>query len=72
MARLKRIVVDREAIAAEFLARLSQEGRAIVTVLRTDQYAGLESFHQVREVERESARCMNGHSLKDKERGINS
>lgn len=47
MARLKRIVVDREGIAAEFLAGLVSEGRAIVTVLRTDQYAGLESFREV-------------------------
>jgi hypothetical protein len=49
MARLKRVVVDREGMAAEFLARLSQEGRTIVTVLRTDQYVGLESFREVGE-----------------------
>jgi len=47
IARLKRIVVDREGIAAEFLAGLASEGRAIVTVLRTDQYTGLESFREV-------------------------
>lgn len=46
---LKRIVVDREGMSAEFLAQLSREGRTIVTVLRTDQYAGLESFQDVGE-----------------------
>jgi hypothetical protein len=46
---LKRIVVDREGMSAEFLAQLSSEGRTIVTVLRTDQYAGLESFREVGE-----------------------
>jgi len=46
---LKRIVVDREGMATEFLAALASEGRTIVTVLRTDQYAGLESFREVGE-----------------------
>lgn len=46
---LKSIVVDREGMAAEFLARLSQEGRTIITILRTDQYAGVESFREVGE-----------------------
>jgi hypothetical protein len=46
---LKRIVVDREGIAAEFLAARAREGRTVVTVLRTDQYAGLESFREVGE-----------------------
>jgi hypothetical protein len=49
MARLKRIVVDREGISAEFLAALTSEGRMVITILRTDQYAGLESFRQVGE-----------------------
>jgi len=49
MARLKRIVVDREGMSAEFLAALTNEGRTVVTILRTDQYAGLESFRQVGE-----------------------
>ncbi len=48
-ARLKRIVVDREGMSAEFLAALASEGRTIVTVLRTDQYAGLGSFREVGE-----------------------
>jgi hypothetical protein len=46
---LKRIVVDREGMSAEFLAQLSREGRALVTVLRTDQYTSLESFREVGE-----------------------
>jgi hypothetical protein len=46
---LKRIVVDREGMSAEFLAGLAGEGRTVVTILRTDQYAGLESFRQVGE-----------------------
>jgi hypothetical protein len=44
---LKRIVVDREGMAAEFLAALAGVGRTVVTVLRTDQYTGLESFREV-------------------------
>jgi len=47
LENLKRIVVDREGMAAEFLAGLASEGRTVVTVLRTDQYAGLESFREV-------------------------
>ncbi len=47
LENMKRVVVDREGMAAEFLAQLSQEGRTIVTVLRTDQYAGMESFREV-------------------------
>ena len=49
LENLKRIVVDREGMAAEFLAQLSREGRTIVTVLRTDQYAGLGSFREMGE-----------------------
>lgn len=44
---LERIVVDREGMAAEFLAQLTREGRTLVTVLRTDQYTGVESFREV-------------------------
>lgn len=44
---LERIVVDREGMAAEFLATLAGEGRTVITVLRTDQYRGLESFSEV-------------------------
>jgi hypothetical protein len=46
---LKRIVVDREGMSAEFLADLASEGRTVVTVLRADQYAGLASFREVGE-----------------------
>jgi hypothetical protein len=46
---VERVVVDREGMAAEFLAALASEGRTVVTVLRTDQYSGLESFRQVGE-----------------------
>jgi len=41
------VVVDREGMAAEFLAQLSQTGRQVVTLLRSDQYAGEGSFEQV-------------------------
>ena len=44
---VERVVVDREGMAAEFLATLGSEGRTVVTVLRTDQYRGLESFREV-------------------------
>jgi hypothetical protein len=46
---LERVIVDREGMAAEFLATLASQGRTVVTVLRTDQYAGLESFREVGE-----------------------
>jgi hypothetical protein len=44
-----RVVVDREGIAARFLAQLHQEGRQVVTLLRADQYQAEESFAQVGE-----------------------
>jgi len=44
---LQRIVVDREGMAAEFLAQLKLEGRQVITVLRSDQYEGEGSFEQV-------------------------
>jgi hypothetical protein len=47
--RVERVVVDREGMAAEFMATLAGEGRTMVTVLRTDQYSGLESFQEVGE-----------------------
>ncbi|MFL5698087.1 MAG: hypothetical protein ACJ797_13435 [Ktedonobacteraceae bacterium] len=46
---VERVVVAREGMAAEFLAALASEGRTVVTVLRTDQYTGLESFREVGE-----------------------
>jgi hypothetical protein len=44
---VQRVVIDREGMAAEFLAQLQQEGRQVITLLRADQYAGEESFEQV-------------------------
>jgi hypothetical protein len=41
------IIVDREGMAAQFLADLVAAGRTVVTVLRTDQYEGLSSFTEV-------------------------
>jgi len=49
LENLKRIVVDREGMAAEFLAALGSEGRTVVTVLRTAQYTGVRSFREVGE-----------------------
>jgi hypothetical protein len=46
---MQRIVVDREGMAAEFLAQLQQEGRQVVTLLRSDQYEGEGSFERVGE-----------------------
>jgi len=47
--QVKRIIVDREAMAAEFLARLQAAGRTVVTVLRSDQYRDLASFSEIGE-----------------------
>ena len=44
---LERLVVDREGMAAEFLATLQTAGRTVVTLLRTDQYRDLTSFNDV-------------------------
>ena len=44
---MQRVVVDREGMAAEFLAQLKLEGRQVVTLLRSDQYEGEGSFAQV-------------------------
>ena len=42
-----RIIVDREGMAAEFLATLRAAGRTVISVLRADQYSGLECFTDV-------------------------
>jgi hypothetical protein len=47
MSTVKRIIVDREGMAAEFLATLRAAGRTVISVLRTDQYGGLASFTDV-------------------------
>jgi hypothetical protein len=45
--RVQRVVIDREGLAAAFLRDLAAAGRTVVTVLRADQYRGLESFTDV-------------------------
>src|SRR6266705_1356150 len=46
-AQVKRIIVDREGMATEFLANLHAEGRTVVTILQTNQYRDLTSFCDV-------------------------
>ena len=46
-AQIQQVVVYREGMAAECLAQLQQEGRQVVTLLRSDQYEGEGSFEQV-------------------------
>jgi hypothetical protein len=41
------LVVDREAMAADFLAQMSAERRTMTTILKTNQYTGLSSFTNV-------------------------
>jgi hypothetical protein len=42
-----RIIVDREGMGANFLAGLVADGRVVITLLRSDQYTGLDSFTEV-------------------------
>jgi hypothetical protein len=42
-----RLIIDREGMAAEFLHQLAKEGRTVVTILKSNQYAGLTSFTDV-------------------------
>ncbi len=44
-----RVIVDREGMAAGFLAGLARSGRDVVTVLRGNQYEGIASFTGVGE-----------------------
>ncbi len=44
-----RLIIDREGMAAGFLNRLAKSGCDIVTVLRGNQYEGLQSFTDVGE-----------------------
>jgi len=44
---VRRLVIDREGMAAAFLAGLAGDGCDVVTVLRADQYAGLASFADI-------------------------
>ncbi|HEU5367487.1 MAG TPA: hypothetical protein VFU69_03445, partial [Ktedonobacterales bacterium] len=41
------LIVDREGMAAEFLATLVKAGRTVVTILQSEQYHGLASFSEV-------------------------
>ncbi len=47
LRQVRRVVVDREGLAAAFLRDLAADGRTVVTVLRADQYADLDSFTDV-------------------------
>jgi len=42
-----RLIIDREGMAAEFLHQLVKAGRTVVTILKSNQYAGLASFTDV-------------------------
>ncbi len=42
-----RLIIDREGMAAECLHQLAKEGRTVVTILKSNQYAGLASFTDV-------------------------
>ena len=42
LGTVRYLVVDREAMAAEFLAALKETGRTAISVLRADQYGGLD------------------------------
>ena len=44
---LTNLVVDREAMSAEFLAQVKAQERTLTTILKTNQYVGLDSFSNV-------------------------
>jgi len=46
-SHVARMIVDREGMATEFLARLHAEGRMVITILQTSQYRDLSSFSEV-------------------------
>ena len=46
-SQVTQMIVDREGMATEFLARLHAEGRHVVTILQTNQYRDLSSFSDV-------------------------
>ncbi len=46
---VQRVVVDREGMSAGFLAGLAKDGRGAATVMRRNQYSGIESFTEVGE-----------------------
>jgi hypothetical protein len=45
--QLTNLVVDREAMAADFLAQLHAQGRTMTTILKTNHYGGLDSFTSI-------------------------
>jgi hypothetical protein len=45
--KLAQLIIDREGMAAEFLATLVAQERTVVTILRSTQYQGLSSFTEV-------------------------
>ena len=45
--KVARLIIDREGMAAEFLAALVAQERTVVTILRSNQYQGLSSFTEV-------------------------
>jgi hypothetical protein len=45
--QVTRMIMDREGMATEFLARLHAEGRCVVTILQTNQYRDLSSFSDI-------------------------
>ena len=46
-SQITRMIVDREGMATEFLARLHADGRRVITILQTSQYRDLSSFSDV-------------------------
>lgn len=46
-SQIARMIVDREGMATEFLVGLHEQGRLVVTILRTNQYRDLSSFSAV-------------------------
>jgi hypothetical protein len=47
-SQVTRMIVDREGMATEFLARLHAQGRHVVTILQTNQYRDLSSLFRHR------------------------
>ncbi len=46
-SQVTRLIVDREGMATEFLARLHAQRRSVITILQTNQYRDLSSFSDV-------------------------
>ncbi len=47
LSSFTRLIIDREGMAAEFLATLVAQGHTVVTILHANQYQGLASFTEV-------------------------